>query len=86
MLAARRARSKKIPNRNPAASKTHHEIHSIPATANTSIRYAIKHVPRGSPYLLDPIVPGFVEIGLVQLSQSVKTTKVTHAHRDGQAD
>ena len=37
-----------------------------------------KHVPRVSPYSPDSIDPGFAEIGLVQLSQSVKTTKVTH--------
>ena len=35
-----------------------------------------------------PKILGFVEIGLVQLSQSVKTTNVTHTdrHTDGQTD
>ena len=38
----------------------------------------MKHVPRVSPYALDPIDPGLVEIGLIQLSQSVKATNVTN--------
>ena len=62
------------PRRNPAAPKTHHEIQSSPAIATTSRRRATKHVPRVSPYSPAPIDPGFVESGLVQLSQSVKTT------------
>ena len=56
---------------------THHEIHSSPATATTSRRRAMKDVPRVSPYSPASIGPGFVEIGLVQLSQSVKATNVT---------
>ena len=60
---------------------THHEIHSSPATATTSIRCATKHVLRVSPHSPASIDPGFVEIGLVQLSNSVKTTNVTHTHR-----
>ena len=84
MLAAGRVRSKKKTtekkNTNPAAPKTHHEIHSSPATATTSRRRATKHVPRVSPYSPASIDPEFVEIGLVQLSQSVKTTKATHTH------
>ena len=67
--------------RNPAAPKRHHEINNSPATATTSRRGATKHVPRVSPYLTASIDPGFVEIGLVQLSQSVKTTNVTHTYR-----
>ena len=39
-----------------------------------------KNVPRVRPHSLDYIDPGFVEIGLVQLSQSEKTTDVTHTH------
>ena len=80
VLAAGRVRSKKKKRkkkRNPAAPKTHHEIHSSPATATTSRRRATKHVPRVSPYSPASIDPGFVEVGLVQLSQSVKTTNVT---------
>ena len=82
ILAAGCVRSKEIKrkkkSRNPAAPKTHDEIHSSPATATTSRRGATKHVPRVSPYSPTSIDPGFVEIGLVQLSQSVKTTNVTH--------
>ena len=45
--------------------KTHHEIHSSPATATTSSRRATKHVPRVSPYSHASFIdPGFVEIGL----------------------
>ena len=41
-----------------------------------------KHVPRVSPYSPASIDPGFVEIGFVQLSQSVKTTNVTDTLTD----
>ena len=86
ILAAGRVHSKrkklgKKARKNLAASKTHHEIHSSPATATTSRQRVTKHVPRVSPYSPASIDPGFVEIGLVQLSQSVKTTNVTHTHR-----
>ena len=84
ILAAGRVRSKKTKRkkkRNPDAPKTHHEIHSSPATATTSRRRAAKHDPRVSPYSPVLIDPGFEEIGLVQLSQSVKTTNVTDTHR-----
>ena len=80
ILAAGRVRSKKKKKRgkknrkNPAAPKTHHEILSSPATATTSRRRATEHVPRVSPYSSASIDPGFVEIGLVQLSQSVILT------------
>ena len=60
---------------------THHEIHNSPPTATNSRRCATKHVPRVSLYSTASINLGFVEIGLVQLSQSVKTTNVTHTHR-----
>ena len=63
-----------------APPKTHREIHSRPATATNSRRRAAKHVPRVSPHSPASIDPGFVKIGLVQLSQSIKTTNVTHAH------
>ena len=66
---------------NLAPPKTQHEIHNSPvtATATTSRRRATKHVPRVSPYSPASINPGFVEIGLVQLSKSVKATNdVTH--------
>ena len=83
---------KKKNTKKSAPPKTHHESHSIQATATNSRRRAKKHVPRASPYLPASIDPGFVEIGLVQLSQSVKTTNVTHTltdtqtHRDGRTD
>ena len=38
------------------------------------------HVPRVCSHSPDSIVPEVVEIGLVQLSQSVKTTNVTHTY------
>ena len=38
----------------------------------------MKHVPRVSPHSAASIDPGSVEIGLVQLSQSLKTTNVAH--------
>ena len=81
ILAADRVCSKKKKRkktRNPAAPRTHHEIHSSPATATTSRQRATKHVQRVSLCSPTSIDPGFVEIGLVQLSQSVKTTNVTH--------
>ena len=90
ILAAGRVRSKKKKRgkknteKKSAPPKTHHEIHSSPATAPNSRPHASKHVPGVSPYSLASIDPGFVEIGLVQLSQSVKTTNVTHTDR--QAD
>ena len=82
-LAAGRVRVYKIDKKiteKSAPPKTHHEIHSSPATACNSRRVAMKHTPRVSPCSPDYIDPGFVEIGLVQLSQSVKTTNVTHTH------
>ena len=74
MLGADRVRSEKKSEkkRNPAAPKTHYEIHSSPATATTSRQRATKHVPRANPYSPASVDPGFVEIGLVQLSKSVK--------------
>ena len=93
MLAAGRVRSKKKQNRrkkntekSASPPKTHHEIHSSPATASNSRRHARKHVPRVSPYSPASIDPEFVEIGLVQLSQSVKTTNVTHTDRHRQTN
>ena len=87
VLAAGRVRSKKKKTKTKnekksAPPKTHHEIHSSPATATTSRRRATKHVPRVSPYSPASIDPGFVEIGLVQLSQLVKTTNVPHTRTD----
>ena len=66
-----------------APPKTHHEIHTRPATATNSRRRAAKHVPRVSPCSPASIDPGFVQIGLVQLSRSVKKTNVTHTTHTG---
>ena len=78
-------RRKKIGKKKHAKKSPHpkhnHEIHSNPPTATTSRRRATKHVPRVSPYSPASIDHGFVEIGLEQLWQSVKTTNVTQ-HTD----
>ena len=73
ILEAGRVRSKekkieKKTEKKSAPPKTHHEIHSSPATACNSRRHARKHVPRVSPYALASIDLEFVEIGLLQLS------------------
>ena len=85
ILAAGRVRSKERKNRKKEKHgnirPSENEIHSSPATASNSRRHARKHVPRVSPYFPASKNPGFVEIGPVQLSQSVKTTNVTHTHR-----
>ena len=49
--------------------------------SDTSRRHVMKHVPRVSPYLSASIDPEFVQIRLVQLSQSVKRRSHTYAHR-----
>ena len=88
ILAAGRVRSKKenIGKKNTEKkirpTQTHHEIHSSPATASNSRRHARKHVTGVSPCCPASIDLGLVEIGLVQLSQSVKTTNVTHRLTD----
>ena len=76
-----RSKKKKIEkksNKKSAPPKTHHESHSSPATTTASRRHVMKHVPRVRPHLPVSIDPEFVEIALVQLSQSVKTTNITH--------
>ena len=45
-----------------------------------------EHVPRVSPCSPASRDLGFVEIGLAQLSQSVKTTNSTHTQTDAHAD
>ena len=62
-------------HKKSAPPQTHDEIQISAATATTSRRRSTKHVPRVSPYSPASIDPGFVEVGLVQLSQSVKNTK-----------
>ena len=55
----------KTPHQKSSQPKTHHEIHSRPATATNSRLRAAKHVPRDSPYShASSIDPGFVEISL----------------------
>ena len=51
-------RKKKNTEKKSAPPKTHHEIHSGPATASNSRRHARKHVPRVSPYSPASIDPG----------------------------
>ena len=87
ILAAGRVRSKKKKKRKqntrkPVAPRKHHEILNRPATVITSRRRATKRVPRVSPYSHASIDPAFVEIGLVQLSKSVKNTNATHTQTD----
>ena len=93
MLAAGRVRSKEKKRKkkhthtqkNPLPPpKTHHEIHNSPATASNLRRHARKHVTHVRQYSPASIDPGFVEIGLVQISQKVKTTDVTHTDRHRQ--
>ena len=61
--------------------ETHHESRSSPATASNSRRLARKHVTRVSSYCPASIDHGSVEIGLVRLWQSERTTSVTHTDR-----
>ena len=55
-----------------------------PGDRDPSRQRAKHHVPRVSPYSLASIDTGFVDIGLVQLSQSVKTTNIAHLRTDTQ--
>ena len=77
---------KKNTEKKSAPPKTHHEIHSSPATASNSIRHTTKHVPRVSPYSPAFIDPGFVQIGLVPLSQLEITTNLAHTLTDTLTD
>ena len=72
--------------KNPVRPKTHHETHIHPTTAITSRRRAKTHAPRVGLHSPASIDPEFVEIGHVQLSQSVKTTNVTHRQAHRQTD
>ena len=77
ILAAGRVRSKNKKKIRPTQNTPRNlqqpgdRDHLETARRNTS------HV---SSYSFASIDPGFVEIGLVQLSQSAKTTNVTHTH------
>ena len=78
MRSIEKKRTKKT--QKSAPPKTHHEIHSSPATASNSRRHSTKHVPHVRPYSPASIDPGFVELGPVQPSQSVKTKNFTRTH------
>ena len=80
-----KSRQKKITKKS-IPPRTHHESHSSPATTTTTRRHVMKHVPHVPPYSPVSIDLGFVEIGLVQLSQSVKTTNVSYTLTDTQTD
>ena len=77
---------KKRHGKKSAPPKTHHVIQSSPTTACNSRPHLIQHVRRVRPYSPASIGQGLVEIRLVQLSQSVKTTNVTHTLTDTQTD
>ena len=81
VLSKKKKSRKKKTEKKSAPPTTYHEIHSSPVTASNSRRHARDHVPRVSPYSPASIDPEFVEIGLVQLSQSVKTTNVKHTDK-----
>ena len=75
-------REKKKYEKNPP-----HPKHATKSTAarrsrpnRDGLRRSTSHALRVSQYSTASIDPGFVEIGFVQLSQSVKTTNVTHTH------
>ena len=67
-------RKKKRKKRNPAALKTH-QNQSNTATAANSKRRTARQVPRVSPSSPACLDAGFVEIGYVQLSQSMVMRK-----------
>ena len=71
---------------NLAAPKTHHDMYDSAVAATTSRHRATKHVPCVRPYVPASMDPEVVEIDLVQLSQSVKTTNVEHTHPDRQTN
>ena len=81
MCVRRKKQNKKKDAKKSAPPKTHHESYCSPANATASRRRATKHIPRVRLHSPVSIDPGFVEIGLVQLSQSVKTMNVTHTDR-----
>ena len=88
-LAAGRVRSKRNKNREKNVLKKIRRTQNGPRNPHQpSDRDHFKpaRVPRVSPYLPATIDTGFVEVGLVLLSQSVKTTNATHALTDTQAD
>ena len=90
-VCVRRKKNKSKKNndtKKSAAPKIHHEIHSSLATATKTRWRATKHAPRVSPYSPASIDHGFVEIGLVQLSQSISENDecYTYTQTDGQTE
>ena len=75
ILAAGRVRSKRKKTReNPP-----HPKHTTKSTAAPRLRPTRDGMRGNTSHV---VYPGFVEIDLVQLSQSVKTTNVTRTHTD----
>ena len=72
-----RRKKKEETKKNPPHPEHTPKFTCSPESATSSKRSATKHVPRVSQYFHDSIYLGFVEIGLVQLSQSLKRTIVT---------
>ena len=85
-VCVRKKTAKENNTKKSAAPKTHHETHISPVTATTSRQRSTKRVSCVSPNSPASLDPAFVEIGRVQLSQSVKTTNVTHTQTDRQTD
>ena len=73
----RKKKSKKKITEKSAPPKTHNESTAArpPRATRDDMCWITSHALAHTP---DSIDPGFVEIGLAQLSQSVKTTNVTH--------
>ena len=85
ILAAGRVRSKKNRKKEKGPNPKHTTIYTaVRRPRPPRDLFSTKHVPRVSPYSPASIDPGFVEIGFVQLSQSEKTTNVTHTLTDTQ--
>ena len=79
-------RGNKQTKKNLALPETHHYIHSRQATATTSRRCAKGHIRRVTLLSLASINPALVEVSLVQLSQSLKTTNVKNTPTDTRTD
>ena len=80
LVRSKKQKVEKKKHENFHPRRRHHECHS-PATVTNSIQRATKHVQSVSPYSFASIGPAVEEIGLAQVTQSVKTTNVTSTHR-----
>ena len=83
ILAADRVRSKKK-KKTPHHKNTRRNPQQ--PGARDHLETARRNTSHVSSYSSASIDPGFMEIGLVQLSQQVKTTNITHAYSDTQTD